>query len=391
MPWRPPGRPWIVDVLSAAELAGCGGGFFPAARKWQAALARPAGPTVVANAAESEPISAKDATLLRQRPHLVLDGLALAAETLHAARVVMWLHADDVVTRLVVEDAIAERRLAGEAEPGVELVIAPSTYVAGESSSVEQALAGGPALPTFRGFGPNSRARMDRPATVVHNVETLARVADLADRAVRASPEWPAELVRLSRQSTIVTVLTSIDRRVVELAAPATVADAIRAAGWVGATDAVLLGGFGGVWANVRRLGRVALAEPTLRAEGATLGAGILAPVPTGACGVAETAEIVGYLAASSAGQCGPCLFGLASLAARLDELRLARSRRSALRRIGEDLDAVRRRGACSHPDGATRMIASALDVFADDFAAHASGRPCETRQAAFIPVPRAG
>jgi NADH:ubiquinone oxidoreductase subunit F (NADH-binding) len=388
---RPPGGLWLVDVLESAGLAGHGGGFFPAARKWRSALARPRGGTVVANASESEPISAKDATLLRQRPHLVLDGLALAAETLGAARAVVWLHADDVVTRLVVEDAVAERQRAGLPELAVEVVSGPGTYVAGESSAVEQALTGGPALPMFRGFGPSSRDQRHRPATVVHNVETLARAALLAHNAANAGPQWRAEVSAAGLETVIVTVLTATHRHVMEVPASAAVEQVARAAGWSEVPGAVLLGGYGGMWVSPGDIGDVAIAEPALRTAGAMLGAGIVAPVPAQSCGVAETASIVGYLSESSAGQCGPCLFGLVALASRLDELRIGRIRRSALRRIAEDLQAVRGRGACSHPDGVARLIASALEVFAADFAAHADGQPCESADSAFVPVPAVG
>ena len=387
---RPAGGLWLVDVLEEAELTGRGGGFFPTARKWRAALARPRGATVVANASESEPLSAKDATLVRQRPHLVLDGLALAAESLGAVRAVVWLHADDVVTRLVVEDAAAERRRAGLPECDVEIVTGPATYVSGESSAIEQALAGGPALPMFRGFGPHARGRADHPPTVVHNVETLARIALLA-RDDSADPRRGRARMHASLQSTVLTVLTAAERWVIEEPAGGTVAQVIADAGWTNQPRAVLLGGFGGVWARPGDVAAVAVQEPALRSAGATLGAGVIAPLPAASCGVAETAAIVGYLARSSARQCGPCLYGLASVASRLDELSIGRARRSGLRRIAADLDAVRGRGACHHPDGATRLIASALDVFADDFAAHAGGQPCAWAGVGFIPVPAAG
>jgi NADH:ubiquinone oxidoreductase subunit F (NADH-binding) len=386
---RPNGGLWVVDALEAAGLEGRGGAFFPAARKWRAALAKPEGATVVANASESEPISAKDATLLRQRPHLVLDGLALAAETLRAARVVMWLHADALSIRLAIEDAVDERRRAGVTEPPVEFATAPHRYLAGESSAIEHALGGGPAIPVFRAFGRHSHWRSNRPPTVVHNVETLARAALLAREAAQSRPGHRAEgTAAASMRSVIVTVLTSTDRRVTEAPTSSTVEQVARAAGWAEIPGAVLLGGFGGTWASPRAVGGAAMNQHALRAVGATLGAGVVAPIPAASCGVAETAAIVAYLADSSARQCGPCLFGLESLASRLDELRLGRARRGTLRRTADDLEAVRGRGGCGHPDGATRLIASALEVFGADFAAHAQGRACDAADTWFIPVP---
>jgi NADH:ubiquinone oxidoreductase subunit F (NADH-binding) len=89
-----------------------------------------------------------------------------------------------------------------------------------------------------------------------------------------------------------------------------------------------------------------------------------------------ESARIALYLAAQSAGQCGPCVYGLPAVA---DDLtRLARGPDPGLlarlhRRLGE----VDGRGACRHPDGAVNLVRSALQVFADDLDAHLDGMPC--------------
>ncbi len=99
----------LVDVLHRIGLSGRGGGHFPVARKWRAVLDAGGGGVVVANGAEGEPASAKDAALLQHRPHLVLDGLELAAEALGADDAVVWLHEGATATRRSVARAVAER------------------------------------------------------------------------------------------------------------------------------------------------------------------------------------------------------------------------------------------------------------------------------------------
>ena len=107
----------LVDLLAEAALTGRGGGHFPAAAKWRTvrATTRRTGvlPIVVANAAEGEPASAKDAALLARRPHLVLDGLADAAEAVAATEAVIWLHDSAHELNRVVVHALQERRAAG--------------------------------------------------------------------------------------------------------------------------------------------------------------------------------------------------------------------------------------------------------------------------------------
>ena len=366
---RPRGDATLVDELAHARVSGHGGAHVPTALRWTAALRRGGPLTVVANGAESEPLSAKDVTLLRQHPHLVLDGLALAAETLGARRAVVWLHGDDVATSTVVRAAVAERRAARVAEPWLEVVNGPSHYLAGESSAIGRALAGGPALPAARGRRGSH--------TFVQNAETLARIALVA----RGIPPVA---------STLLTVLTPVGRHVLEVERGTTAAHAVaRAGSWRdGPPQAVLLGGFGGAWVPWHVLEGMPLDEVTLRAAGLSLGAGVVAPIPYDACGLAETAAIAAYLAAMSARQCGPCLFGLPALAESMRVLAAGTAPRRERVRLLDDLRAVAGRGACHHPDGATRLIASALDVFATDLAEHERGRPCAGSDRLTLPVP---
>jgi NADH:ubiquinone oxidoreductase subunit F (NADH-binding) len=131
------------------------------------------------------------------------------------------------------------------------------------------------------------------------------------------------------------------------------------------------------------------LAPTELAAAGGVLGVGVLLALPAWACGVAETARIVRYLAGESAMQCGPCMFGLASIAGDLEALTYGTP---TVDRLRHRLGMVNGRGACAHPDGAVRLAASALTVFAEDVAAHAAGRPCAgVRVDSGIRVPASG
>lgn len=351
---RPLGRADLVARIGADGLTGHGGAHVPAVVKWQAALAGSGPLTVVANGAESEPVAAKDGTLLRQRPHLVIDGLVTAAEALGAGRAVVWLHGDDHGARAAVRRAVAERP---PGELPVEVLDGPVHYLAGEASAITRAVLGGPALPTAR-----RRPVLGRPRTLVHNVETLARVALLARG--------------LTPPATRLLTVLGEGRVVVEVGLDVTVGEVLAGLGWVEAPQAVLLGGYGGLWASWDRVARLPVAEPAMRAAGLSLGAGVLAPLGVGACGVRQAAALIRYLASMSARQCGPCLFGLPALADAVAALADGRPR--GLEPVLALAAEVEGRGACHHPDGATRLAASALTTFAADVAAHASGHPCD-------------
>ena len=87
----------LVDELEASGLVGHGGAWFPVSTKWKAvAGASRRRPVVIANGAEGEPASRKDALLLTHAPHLVLDGLALAAGALRAQQAIVYAPASRI-------------------------------------------------------------------------------------------------------------------------------------------------------------------------------------------------------------------------------------------------------------------------------------------------------
>src|SRR5262249_24417525 len=74
------------------------------------------------------------------------------------------------------------------------------------------------------------------------------------------------------------------------------------------------------------------------------------------------------YLAAESAGQCGPCAHGLDAIAELTEDLNRGVAAPGAVEQLRTWMELVNGRGACRHPDGAVRFLWSALYVFADDF-----------------------
>jgi NADH:ubiquinone oxidoreductase subunit F (NADH-binding) len=131
------------------------------------------------------------------------------------------------------------------------------------------------------------------------------------------------------------------------------------------------------------------MTDADLRGAGAALGPGVLVLLPESACGLAETARTVGYLASQSAGQCGPCLNGLPALAAALGDVAFGWPGRDTLDWARQLLALVTGRGACHLPDGTAALAASALRVFGDDLRRHAGSGPCpRAGRPPVLPVP---
>ncbi len=155
----------------------------------------------------------------------------------------------------------------------------------------------------------------------------------------------------------------------------------------------MLIGGYFGTWHDGRDVAGLPLSPAGLAPAGAAPGAGVLLALPDGACGIAETAAILAYLAGESAGQCGPCRLGLPAIAGDFAQLAQARPdgdpEGGPLSRLDRRLGVIAGRGACRLPDGAVRLAASALAAFGADARAHAAGRPCAAAsQPTALPVP---
>jgi NADH:ubiquinone oxidoreductase subunit F (NADH-binding) len=370
----------LLGAIEDSGLQGRGGAGFPAGRKLRAVASQRGRPVVVANGVEGEPVSGKDKVLLRYLPQLVLDG-AVAAATAVGAREAVITIADSARTELaIVERAIAERP---ERRIRLRTAVVPDRFVAGEETALIQFLNRGVAKPTFTPPRPFERGVGGAP-TAVQNVESLAHVALIA----RYGPSWFRSAGTDAEPGTALVTLSGAvaDPGVYEVALGTRLADLVRQAG--GVTDpiqAVLVGGYFGTWTRPDVVA-APLSQEGLRPFGARLGARAIVALPAGACGLRETARVVHYLAGSTAGQCGPCVHGLAAIDGAFRELAAGDrvDRRSQLARW---VDTVRGRGACRHPDGTAAFAASALDVFADEVELHLAGR-CSGDGRSILPVP---
>jgi NADH:ubiquinone oxidoreductase subunit F (NADH-binding) len=378
----------LIQRIRASGLRGRGGGGFSVGEKL-AAVAASAGvrnhAVVVANASESEPASAKDRLLLSLRPHLVIDGIEVAARAVGARKAYICVsqRSDHAVRAL--QQALRERTEARLRPIAVEVVPAARTFVGGDETALLSWIAGGAPSPTVVPPLPAHRGLSGRP-TLVQNAESLAHLALIA----RFGSEWFRRVGTKEEPGTmLVTVSGCVSRAgVYEVPIGVQLRDVLDLSGWSGETGVILVGGYFGSWVNRQDAGEKDLSRASLATCGAAPGAGVIVALPKSACGVKETAEVVDWLAAESSGQCGPCVHGLSAVAACLAQLASpASARRADLRRLLRWCTEIEGRGACRHPDGVIKLVRSCLQVFAPEVEAHRSGR-CFGSYQGWLPLP---
>ena len=338
----------------------------------QAVRAAGGKPVVVVNGAAGDPLGEKDTFLISRLPHLILDGAQVAADAVEARQILVSIVERPGVYD-VMERALAERRRAGTDEAPMKLVAAPDRYVTGESSATAAHLSGNAALPIYHPPHTAERGVKGRP-TLVQNVETHGQPRAAVPERVGAGSGRSAS--RPSPGSLVLTMRGAVAQpAVVEVPVGATVEQALSGVGWLTEpVGAVLVGGCAGRWLPATTALAAPLSHAGMAAAGGTLGAGIVIALPDRACGLDETARLARYLADQSAGQCGACLNGLPAIAGALTALATGKGDRSTVSRLHRWCSIVAGRGACSHPDGTTGLVASALEVFAEDVERHLAG-----------------
>ena len=369
-------RGWREAFLSALEvsgLAGRGGAGFPAAIKLNLAHAGGSGGVVVVNGMEGEPASDKDKLLLIRSPHLVLDGAQLLAAASGAHRVIVCVPAGREQVATAVAAALAERAGTASSPVPEQLAQPPDRFIAGEESALARWVDAGESLPSYR---PDKGValRIGRRAALVHNAETLAHVAMIARTGPNA---FRAHGVVEDPGTSLITISGAVEQPgVVEVDRGTPLLDIANRAIPVGPPQALLVGGYGGAWVSPAHFS-TPYASLSLRTIGAAAGVGVVVVLGADACGIMESARIAHYLAGQSAGQCGPCVYGLPAIADDVTRLAHGQVDPALMPRLTRRLDQVDGRGGCRHPDGAVQLVRSALKVFAADANAHLQGVRC--------------
>jgi NADH:ubiquinone oxidoreductase subunit F (NADH-binding) len=376
----------LVALVEQTGLRGRGGAAFPVARKLAAVAVRRQPKIVLANGAEGEPASKTDRALLREVPHLVLDGIAVAAIAVGADEAIVAVGETDTRGVRGIEEALRQRQHTGlSVDPRIAVRRVPEGFVSGQETALINWANTGLAVPTFVGPRPFERG-VQRLPTLVQNVETLAHIGLIA----RHGADWFKELGTPSDPgSALLTVSGHVaSPGVYEIEQGMSLPQLLETVGAEPRPTGVLIGGYFGSWVPPDEIPNLRLDPGDLGRHGASLGAGVLAVLGDEACPVAETWRVANYLAGESAGQCGPCARGLPAIADAVQRLATGTATGGDHADLQRWLTELPGRGACQHPDGAVRFIRSALRVFAQDFADHSrNGRCPRCRQPGVLPV----
>jgi NADH-quinone oxidoreductase subunit F len=377
------GAEGTINEIGAAGLRGRGGGGYPTADKWRASRAGEGERKVVANLIGADPTALGDRALAEGNPHLLLEGILVAAFATGASEAIIAVRRDWTIAIERLRAAVAEAEaahLAGYLVMGTDFSCVVSVFegaaalVAGEETALLAALAGDRGMPVIRPPYPTEHGLRGAPTTV-QNGETLAHVAWIARRGAK-------KFRAVGTKGAPGTKLVSIYGRVaqsglgeVALGTPLSAIVAL-AGGGTGTTKAVFVGGPGG-----GALGGAEFETPydfdTLHAAGAGLGLGQFLVTDTDTCMVDTARFFLDYSAREACGKAVPCRIGTKRLVETLDRILVATPRPNDLLLLRELARKMSDTALCNLEARAPGPMLTTLDRFADEYRAHAERGEC--------------
>jgi len=352
----------LIGLLEEAGLSGRGGAAFPTDMKIRAAIEHHA--DLIVNACDGEIGTHKDALVVEQHLDELLYGAGLVARSVHWAA----HRGSDTEARLLAA--------------GLPVLSVPARYVASEESALVNHLHGGLARPVMRWapivFGSRTAKGRRLPPTLVLNAETVWRIGQIE----RYGPGWFRSHGTPNEPGPrLVTIGGSVERPgVYDTAAGTPLADLLHAAGAVD-VGAVGLSGLSGGWLAGSTAWRATWSDAGLAAYGLRTGTGAIHVLDRATCPLDHVARLTGFAAGESAGQCGPCMFGVPAVAEQLGRLVGGTLQPGELQLLQQRLRLLPGRGACRFPDGVAGFVTSALLVFEADVRAHVTGLCVASRE----------
>jgi len=382
-----------IDEIAEAGLRGRGGGGYPAADKWRATRAA-AGESkvVVANLIGADPTALGDRALAEGNPHLILEGVLVAAFATGASDAVIAVRRDWTVAIERLRAAIVEAEaahLAGYLVMGtdfscvVRVSEGAAALVAGEETALLAALEGDRGMPVIRPPYPTERGLGGAPTTV-QNGETLAHAAWIATHSAK-------KFRAIGSKDAPGTKLVSVYGRVaqpglVEVALGTKLSEIVAlAGGGTGTTKAVFVGGPGG--GVIAELGTAYDFGP-LHDAGAGIGLGQFLVADTDTCMVDSARFFLDYSAREACGKAVPCRIGTKRLVETLDRILAASPRPNDLLLLRELSRKMTDTALCHLEARAPGPMLTTLDRFPEEYRAHAERGECLAGACRTMPVP---
>ena len=376
----------VIQLVKDSGLRGRGGAGFPTGMKWGFI---PQGDNkdhyLVVNADESEPGTCKDMPLLMANPHVLVEGVIIAAYAIRAKHAFIYIRGEVTHVARRLNQAIADAYKAGYLGKNIfgtgndiDLVlhIGAGAYICGEETALLDSLEGFRGQPRLRPPFPAIAGLYARP-TVVNNVESISAVPAI----VANGAEWYQSMGTEKSKGATLYSLSGHVNNPGQFEAPLgiTLRQILELAGGIRNGHKLKFwtpGGSSTPLFTDEHLD-VPLDYEGVSAAGSMLGTKALQIFDETTCVVRAVLRWTEFYKHESCGKCTPCREGTWWLVQILRDLEEGKGSEADLQKLLDLCDNIMGRSFCALGDGATSPITSSIKYFRDEYIAHVTGGGC--------------
>jgi NADH-quinone oxidoreductase subunit F len=377
----------VIAEVKLSALRGRGGAGFPTGLKWSFMPRQYPGPKyLVCNSDEGEPGTCKDRDILAYNPHIVIEGMAIAAYAMGIRTGYNYIHGEIFEVYQRFEEALEEARAAGllgEKILGSEFSFQLhafhgfGAYICGEETALLESLEGKKGQPRFKPPFPASFGLYGRPTTI-NNTETFAAVPWIINHGGQAYLDIGKPNNGGTKIFSVVGDVNAPGNFEIPLGTP--FATLLEMAGGVkgGALKAVIPGGSSAPVLPAKVMMDLTMDYDAIAKAGSMLGSGAVIVMNDSRCMVRSLLRLNYFYMHESCGQCTPCREGTGWLWRVIDRIEHGQGRPDDLALLDSVAANIKGRTICALGDAAAMPVEGMLKHFRDEFAYHVEHKRCQ-------------
>ena len=377
----------VIATVKESGLRGRGGAGFPTGLKWSFMPRQfPGAKHLVCNSDEGEPGTCKDRDILMFNPHIVIEGMAIAAYAMGISLGYNYIHGEIFQVYERFEAALEEARLAGYLGDHIlgsnfnfQLHAAHGfgAYICGEETALLESLEGKKGQPRFKPPFPASFGLYGRPTTI-NNTETFAAVPWIIRNGGQAYLEC-------GKPNNGGTKIYSVSGDVnlpgnYEVPMGTTFAKLLELAGGVRTgrkLKAVIPGGSSSPVLPASVMMDCTMDYDSIAKAGSMLGSGAVIVLDDSRCMVKSLQRLSYFYMHESCGQCTPCREGTGWLSRMVDRIESGHGRKEDMDLLNSVADNIQGRTICALGDAAAMPVRAMIKHFRPEFEYHVEHKTC--------------
>jgi NADH-quinone oxidoreductase subunit F len=381
----------VIAEVKLSALRGRGGAGFPTGLKWSFMPRQfPGAKYLVCNSDEGEPGTCKDRDILAYNPHIVIEGMAIAAYAMGIKVGYNYIHGEIFEVYERFEQALAEARAAGFLGDSIQgstfsfqlhAFHGFGAYICGEETALLESLEGKKGQPRFKPPFPASFGLYGKPTTI-NNTETFAAVPWIINNGGQKYLDCGKPNNGGTKIFSVVGDVNSPGNFEVPLGTP--FSKLLELAGGVkgGALKAVIPGGSSAPVLPAHIMMDITMDYDAIAKAGSMLGSGAVIVMNDTRCMVKSLLRLSYFYQHESCGQCTPCREGTGWLWRMVDRIEHSKGRADDLALLDSVADNIKGRTICALGDAAAMPVQGMLKHFRDEFVHHIEHKTCMVNSA---------